>query len=103
LCGALIHWLRYARDSHFCADPDVVGTPFFLYDFVPGVLHTNPALPDLTPAHRSTVYSSMAATLARLHSIDANECGLSGFGKAEGFIPRRTCLAPPTHPLTQAP
>ncbi|CAI5967363.1 unnamed protein product, partial [Closterium sp. NIES-64] len=70
-----------------CTDPSVIGTPFYIMDFVPGRIFTNPCLPvipsppcdpsppceplavtDLPPAARTQIYTAMAGTLAALHS-----------------------------------
>lgn len=50
--------------------PNPVGTSFFLMEFVPGTVHSDPALPGKTPQMRSAIYDAMADTLAQLHRID---------------------------------
>ena len=73
----------------FCADRAVLGTPFFVYDFVPGAFFQDPRLPELegAPSARAGVYGAMARTLGRLHRATAPgprraALGLEGYGKA---------------------
>jgi acyl-CoA dehydrogenase len=53
-----------------CADPALLGTPFYVMAFVPGVVLTDPALPGLDARARAGVYRAAAATLAAIHSVD---------------------------------
>jgi aminoglycoside phosphotransferase (APT) family kinase protein len=81
--------LPVPRTRLMCNDASVIGTPFFMYDFVEGSLYTDVRLPNVTVPHRQAVYASMASTLAKLHSVDAQLVGLQSFGKASGFLSRR--------------
>lgn len=51
-------------------DRNVIGTSFFVMEFIPGVVESNPALPDRPRHERAPVYRSIAETLAELHRID---------------------------------
>src|SRR3954465_992897 len=59
-----------ARPLHYCDDASIVGTPFYLMDFVEGRVFWEPDIPDEAAAVRAAVYDSLNATLARLHSFD---------------------------------
>jgi aminoglycoside phosphotransferase (APT) family kinase protein len=74
---------------HFCADPAVIGTPFYVMDYVPGRIFFNPALPDSTPKERRALYLAMAETLAKLHEVDFRAIGLADYGRAEGYAARQ--------------
>jgi aminoglycoside phosphotransferase (APT) family kinase protein len=41
-----------------CEDPDVIGTSFFVMSHVPGHARTDPSMPDLKPAARSSLVHS---------------------------------------------
>ncbi|MFN4162893.1 MAG: phosphotransferase, partial [Stenotrophomonas sp.] len=71
-----------------CKDASVVGTPFFLYDYVEGRVLKDPNMPDCSAAERAAVYAEMARALAQLHSVDYRAAGLGDFGKEGGFIER---------------
>ena len=47
------------------ADPGVLGTPFYLMDFLAGRVFMDPALPELAPAERSALYDEMTASSRR--------------------------------------
>src|SRR5262249_15851595 len=55
------------RTYALCEDPDVIGTPFFVMDFVPGRVFMDNRLPDLSPGERSAIYNEQIEVLARLH------------------------------------
>jgi aminoglycoside phosphotransferase (APT) family kinase protein len=73
----------------YCADADVVGTPFYVMAHVEGRVVWEPRLPDMTPAERTGVYDAMNATLARLHSFDPTAMGLGNFGRGDNYVARQ--------------
>lgn len=72
------------RPLLLCEDPAVIGTPFYVMEFVQGRIFSDAALPGLAPAERAAAYESAAETLARLHHVDFVRAGLGGFGRGEG-------------------
>jgi aminoglycoside phosphotransferase (APT) family kinase protein len=50
-------------------DASIVGTPFYVMQFVDGRVFVDPALPDLAPADRAGVYGELARALAALHAV----------------------------------
>ncbi len=72
-----------------CEDPAVIGTPFYVMDYVEGRAFTNPMLPGLGPSERAAVYDSMNDELARLHRVDWGALGLGGFGKPGNYFVRQ--------------
>ncbi|HVQ76425.1 MAG TPA: phosphotransferase [Candidatus Binatia bacterium] len=77
------------RADALCEDPDVIGTAFFIMQFVPGRILSDPALPGLTPDERSRVYDHMNEVLARLHSLDEQALGLADFGRPGNYYTRQ--------------
>jgi aminoglycoside phosphotransferase (APT) family kinase protein len=73
----------------YCADESVIGTPFYLMDFVAGHVFWDPGMPDSCRAERAAVYDAMNATLARLHSFDPAAIGLGDFGRGENYVARQ--------------
>jgi len=73
----------------YCADDSVIGTPFYLMDFVEGRVFWEPGMPNSNPAERAAVYGAMNATLARLHSFDPAAIGLGDFGPGENYVARQ--------------
>lgn len=70
-------------------DPDLLGTPFYLMDFVEGRVFSDCRLPDLSPEERRRIYLSMAATLARLHAVRPDAVGLADFGRPGDYFARQ--------------
>lgn len=50
-----------------CEDASVLGTPFFVMDFVEGRILRDASLPEMTPAHRTQIYQQMNEILCTLH------------------------------------
>jgi aminoglycoside phosphotransferase (APT) family kinase protein len=88
--GALAaHGFPVAQPILFCADEAVVGTAFYVMDFVAGRVFWEPSMPGAAPAERAAVYDGMNATLARLHTFDPAAIGLADFGKGENYVARQ--------------
>lgn len=74
---------------HYCADPNIIGTPFYIMDRLDGrVFHDN-SLPDLSPDERAAIFSAMNETLAALHGVAIDVVGLTDFGKHGDFFARQ--------------
>lgn len=69
-------------------DPAVIGTAFYVMEFVKGRIITDPMLGELSPSDRRKAWFSLIETLAWLHSIDPDEIGLDGYGKKTDFYKR---------------
>ncbi|MGO1119225.1 phosphotransferase family protein [Rhodovibrionaceae bacterium A322] len=74
---------------HLCQDPSIIGTDFFVMEFVEGAIHHDPGLPGLSPADRALFYRNFIHTLATLHAVDPDQVGLSDFGKPDGYLERQ--------------
>jgi aminoglycoside phosphotransferase (APT) family kinase protein len=73
----------------YCADADVVGTPFFVMSYVEGRIFWEPYLPEANPAERAGIYDGANATLARLHAFDPSAIGLADYGRGENYVARQ--------------
>ena len=80
------------RVVHFCDDDTVIGTPFYVMEFLQGRILRNPQLPGMDPAERGAIYAAMNDTLARLHTLDWKTAGLEGYGKPDNYIARQVAL-----------
>lgn len=72
-----------------CDDPDVIGTSFYVMNYLEGRIFRDATLPGLTPAERSAVYDQLNATLAALHSVDHRAVGLEDYGRPTGYFERQ--------------
>lgn len=81
-----------ARAVHYCGDPEILGTAFYIMSHVDGVVYWDAALPELAVSHRAGIFHAMADTLAALHHVDWQAAGLADFGKPSGYAARQTAL-----------
>ncbi|WP_333771704.1 phosphotransferase family protein [Streptomyces sp. IBSBF 2435] len=73
-----------------CEDPEVIGAPFYVMDFVEGTPYrVEDQLTALGPARTRAVALTLVDTLVDLHAVDPAEVGLAGFGRPEGFLGRQ--------------
>ncbi|XP_012878547.1 PREDICTED: acyl-CoA dehydrogenase family member 10 [Dipodomys ordii] len=72
-----------------CEDSSVVGTPFYLMEYCPGLIYKDPSLPGLDPSHRRAIYTAMNKALCTIHSVDLKATGLEFYGKQGDYLPRQ--------------
>ena len=71
-------------------DTGVIGAPWYLMEYVPGVAHRAPAaLTALGPDRVRALGLGLADTLVRLHAIDPAAVGLADFGRPDGYLARQ--------------
>ncbi len=78
-----------ARAYVLCQDPAVIGTDFYLMDFVEGRVFRVQTLPPLAPSERRAIYLTMVDTLAKLHNVDYRAVGLEDYGRVGGYLARQ--------------
>ncbi|KAF2841030.1 APH-domain-containing protein [Patellaria atrata CBS 101060] len=72
-----------------CTDDSVVGTPFYIMEFLDGRIITEPHMPEVSPEDRREMWHDAVRTLARLHRLNPKSIGLETFGKPSGFYNRQ--------------
>jgi len=77
------------RMLSYCADPSLLGTPFYLMEFLEGRVLVDQALPGMSAADRAAVYDDMNRVIAALHAVDVDRAGLRDFGKSGDFFGRQ--------------
>ncbi len=78
-----------ARTYALCTDDSVIGTAFYIMDYVAGRVLWDQTLPGMTREERGRIYDEMNRVLAALHSIDYQAIGLEGFGKQGSYLARQ--------------
>ncbi len=73
----------------FHAESDIVGTPFYVMQRVPGRVFLSCDLDGAAQADKRAMYLSFADTLAALHDVDWRAAGLEGFGKPGNYFERQ--------------
>jgi len=72
-----------------CEDTDVIGTKFYVMEWVDGRVFTETRLPELEPRERRAIYLDLARVLAKLHNVDPESVGLGDFGKPGNYYERQ--------------
>jgi aminoglycoside phosphotransferase (APT) family kinase protein len=78
-----------ATPRWLCTDDAVIGSMFYVMDFVDGRVEWDPALPDHTPEQRMAHFESIIDTLAAIHAVDVPAAGLADFGKPGNYFARQ--------------
>jgi aminoglycoside phosphotransferase (APT) family kinase protein len=78
------------RTLLLCEDPEVLGAPFYVMEFVEGTPYrTAGQLAPLGPERTRDMVLSLVDTLVELHAVDPAEVGLADFGRPDGFLDRQ--------------
>ncbi|MCC6296860.1 MAG: phosphotransferase family protein [Pseudomonadales bacterium] len=72
-----------------CADDDVIGSMFYVMDFLDGNVYWDAPLQGFANADRAAMYDRMNAVLADLHQVDVAAVGLADFGKPGNYFERQ--------------
>jgi aminoglycoside phosphotransferase (APT) family kinase protein len=78
-----------AKPRVLCEDESVIGTAFYVMDYVEGRVLWDQALPGMTKAERAAIWDELNQVIAKLHSLNYREIGLEGFGKPGNYIERQ--------------
>ncbi len=78
-----------AKMLHLCSDESIIGSVFFVMEYVKGSIYWDPALPELSAIERREIYMEMCRVLAVLHQVDIDAAGLSDFGKPGDYFARQ--------------
>ncbi|KAJ5245867.1 hypothetical protein N7468_000850 [Penicillium chermesinum] len=72
-----------------CEDNNVIGTPFYIMEFLDGRHFTDPSMPGVSAEERTALWKSAVETLAKFHRVIPKNIGLEKFGKPTGFYDRQ--------------
>jgi aminoglycoside phosphotransferase (APT) family kinase protein len=72
-----------------CEDASIIGTMFYVMDYVDGRVYTDRALSGCSVHERTAMHEAACDVLAALHSVDYRAVGLETFGKPTGYIARQ--------------
>ncbi|MFT3972163.1 MAG: phosphotransferase family protein [Amaricoccus sp.] len=77
------------RPILYHADPELLGTPFYLMERVEGRVFEDCALPDARPEERRALWMALADALALLHDVRPEAVGLGDFGRPGNYFERQ--------------
>ena len=72
-----------------CRDETILGSMFYIMDYVEGRVFWDPRLPGLSPSERAAIFASMNDTLAQVHRLDPARIGLADFGRSDNYLNRQ--------------
>lgn len=78
-----------AKMYALCEDDSVIGTSFFVMEYVQGRIFWNVQLPDLDASERTAIYEELARVLAAIHRVDLESTGLSDYGRPDAYVARQ--------------
>ncbi|MBV8405907.1 MAG: phosphotransferase family protein [Gammaproteobacteria bacterium] len=78
-----------ARPLCLCVDESVIGTVFYLMEFVPGRNFWDATLPGMTAQERAALYDEMNRVIVALHRFDYRAAGLGDYGKPGNYFARQ--------------
>ncbi len=74
---------------HLCEDHDILGSLFFLMEYMEGRTLWDSSLPDYSKSQRTETYDEINKTLAALHAVDINAVGLAEYGRPGNYYARQ--------------
>ena len=78
-----------ARPLHYCSDDAIIGSAFYLMEYVDGRVFWDPALPDIAIDQRGAYYREIARVLGRIHRLNPSKIGLGDYGKPGNYFARQ--------------
>jgi aminoglycoside phosphotransferase (APT) family kinase protein len=78
-----------SRVHALCEDESVIGSMFYVMDYVQGRTFVDPRLADLTSQDRTALFDDMNRVLAAIHCVDLNATGLADYGPQGNYYQRQ--------------
>ncbi|HWS40431.1 MAG TPA: phosphotransferase family protein [Arenimonas sp.] len=78
-----------AKPFHLCADENIIGSMFYVMEYIDGKVFWDPSLPDCTTAQRAEIFDALIETLAAIHSVSVEDSGLNDYGKPGNYFERQ--------------
>ena len=78
-----------AKTYCLCEDDSIIGTAFYVMDYVAGRVLWEPSLPQMSKPERGAYFDELNRVIALLHSMDYAAIGLTDYGKPGNYIERQ--------------
>ena len=78
-----------AKTYCLCMDDAIIGTAFYVMDYVAGRVLWEPSLPQMGKDQRGAYFDELNRVIALLHSLDYAAIGLADYGKPGNYIERQ--------------
>jgi len=73
----------------YCEDESIIGTAFFIMEYLDGRIFVDQSLPGLVANERQQIYAEMNRTIYAIHRLDYAALGLETFGKPGNYFARQ--------------
>lgn len=77
------------RMLDYCEDDSLIGTPFYVMEFLQGRVFMDQGLPGMDQAERLAIYREMNRVIATLHAVDYKAAGLHDYGREGNYVARQ--------------
>ena len=77
------------RMLHYCESSELLGTPFYVMEYLHGRVLMDQSLPGMAPDERRSIYREMNRVIAALHAVDYHAVGLGDYGKEGNYVGRQ--------------
>jgi aminoglycoside phosphotransferase (APT) family kinase protein len=78
------------RTYVLCEDESVIGSMFYVMEFMDGRILWDPALPEAADnTERAAIYDAMNETMAALHRVNVEAVGLTDYGRPGNYFERQ--------------
>ena len=78
-----------AKTYCLCMDDAIIGTAFYVMDYVAGRVLWEPSLPQMGKEQRGAYFDELNRVIALLHSVDYAAIALADYGKPGNYIERQ--------------
>jgi aminoglycoside phosphotransferase (APT) family kinase protein len=78
-----------ARSYALCEDESIIGTAFYVMEYVDGRVLWDQALPEIPRSERGRYFDEMNRVIAALHQVDYAAIGLADYGKPGNYLARQ--------------
>jgi len=75
-----------------CTDEGVIGTPFYIMEFLDGRVFATDELPGVSPEDRKEMWQDAVRNLAKLHTLDVKTLDLEVYGQRTEFYERQLAV-----------
>ena len=72
-----------------CEDESLIGTPFFVMEYVRGRVFWDATFPEQSSGERRALYAETCRVLAALHNVDHEAIGLGDYGRPGNYFSRQ--------------
>ncbi|NOY93530.1 MAG: phosphotransferase family protein [Deltaproteobacteria bacterium] len=70
-------------------DPAILGSAFYVMQYVEGRIFRDVRLPEVEPEERAALYDELMRVLASVHAVRPAEVGLADYGRPTGYVARQ--------------